>query len=133
MELPSIDHEARRAGYRRLRDDLLEIRSRVADVTATAESPDGLISATVAGRGELTGLRIDPRLYRSPDSTALAASILDTIRDAVDDSREQIAEITREYLPAGAAGRNVPRPSSGGRARLSVGGGESRGNGRRIQ
>ncbi|UQS24716.1 YbaB/EbfC family nucleoid-associated protein [Amycolatopsis thermalba] len=133
MELPTIDHEARRASYRRLRDDLLEIRARIADVTATADSPDGLISATVAGRGELTELHLDPRLFRSPDSKALAASILDTIRDAVDDSREQITEITREYLPPGAPGRNVPRPPAGGRARPSVGGGESRGNGRRIQ
>lgn len=99
---PRIDVAGRRAGYERLRDDLLEIRTRIADIEVTADSADGLISATVVGRGELSELYLDPRIYRTPDSKALADSIVDTVKDAVEQSRERLFEITRQYLPPGA-------------------------------
>ncbi|MEU6642741.1 YbaB/EbfC family nucleoid-associated protein [Saccharomonospora sp. NPDC046836] len=102
MRRPMIDAAARKAGYEKLRDDLLEIRTRIADIEATADSPDGLISATVVGRGELAELYLDPRIYRATDSKALAESIVDTIKDAVARSREDLFEITREYLPPNA-------------------------------
>ncbi|AXB43230.1 YbaB/EbfC family nucleoid-associated protein [Amycolatopsis albispora] len=102
MAQPMFDAAARKAGYERLRDDLLEIRDKIAEIEATADSPDGLVSATVAGRGELSEMHLDPRIYRSPDSKALAQSIVDTIRDAVAQSQEQLFEITRQYLPPAA-------------------------------
>ncbi len=102
-----IDPAARKAGYQRLHSDLREIRTRIADIEATADSPDGLISATVVGRGELSDLYLDPRIYRSADSKALAESIVDTIKDAVAQSREQLFEITRQYLPPDAKLENT--------------------------
>ncbi|PXY25868.1 hypothetical protein DI005_06895 [Prauserella sp. PE36] len=102
MVRPTIDPAARKADYERLRDDLLRIRQRIADIEATADSPDGLISATVVGRGELSELYLDPRIYRTTDSKALAASIVDTIREAVTQSQEQLFEITKQYLPPNA-------------------------------
>ncbi|UVS79630.1 YbaB/EbfC family nucleoid-associated protein [Actinokineospora sp. UTMC 2448] len=102
MERPRIDAAARRAGHERLRDDLLEIRSRIADITATADSPDGLISATVVGRGELSELRLDPRIYRTADAKALAATIVDTVREAVARSQEELFAVVRQFLPPGA-------------------------------
>ncbi|GAA0522752.1 hypothetical protein GCM10011581_33790 [Saccharopolyspora subtropica] len=104
---PRIDVARRRADYERLRDDLFDIRTRIADIEATAESPDGLIRATVVGRGEVSELHLDPRIYRTTDSQALAASIVDTIRDAVEQSREQLFEITRQYLPPNAKFENT--------------------------
>ncbi|MBN6040394.1 YbaB/EbfC family nucleoid-associated protein [Amycolatopsis sp. 195334CR] len=98
MARPTIDLAARRRDYARLHD----ISRRIADIEATADSSDGLVSATVVGRGELSELHLDPRLYRTMDSTALAASIVDTIKDAVEQSRRQLFEITRDYLPPGA-------------------------------
>ena len=97
-----IDPVKRKADYEKLRDDLLEVRTRIADIEATADSPDGLVSATVVGRGELSELYLDPRIYRTTDSKALASSIMDTIRDAVGQSRRQLFEITRQYLPSDA-------------------------------
>jgi DNA-binding protein YbaB len=102
MTRPRIDVARRRADYERLRDDLLEVRERIADIEATADSPDGLVSATVVGRGELSELYLDPRIYRTTNSKALAKSIVDTIEDAVKQSREQLFEITRRYLPRDA-------------------------------
>ncbi|WP_040406262.1 YbaB/EbfC family nucleoid-associated protein [Amycolatopsis nigrescens] len=107
MRQPMIDPAARKAGYQRLHSDLREIRTRIADIEATADSPDGLISATVVGRGELSDLYLDPRIYRSADSKALAESIVDTIKDAVAQSREQLFEITRQYLPPDAKLENT--------------------------
>ncbi|WP_235999407.1 YbaB/EbfC family nucleoid-associated protein [Qaidamihabitans albus] len=94
-----IDAATPRAGYEELRDDLLEIRARIADIEVTADSPDGLISATVVGRGELSDLYLDPRIYRTKDSKALAKAIVDTISDAVAQSHDELFEITRHYLP----------------------------------
>ncbi|QFU91115.1 YbaB/EbfC family nucleoid-associated protein [Amycolatopsis sp. YIM 10] len=102
MVQPTIDPAARKADYERLRDDLLEIRDKIADIEASADSPDGLVSATVVGRGELSELYLDPRIYRTHDSKALAGSIVDTIKDAVARSQEQLFEITRQYLPPAA-------------------------------
>ncbi|SFB35795.1 Conserved DNA-binding protein YbaB [Amycolatopsis marina] len=102
MERPNIDAAARKASYESLRDDLLNIRSRIADITATADSPNGLISATVVGRGELRELYLDPRIYRTADSKALAEAIVDTVHEAVEMSREQLFAITRQFLPKDA-------------------------------
>ncbi|WP_158894682.1 YbaB/EbfC family nucleoid-associated protein [Amycolatopsis anabasis] len=102
MAWPTVDVAARKAGYERLRDDLLRIQQRIADIEVTAESPDGLVSATVVKRGELTELRLDPRVYRSPDSKALAKAIVATIQDAVEQAREKLFDITRDYLPSDA-------------------------------
>jgi DNA-binding protein YbaB len=107
MARPMIDPARRRADYERLRDDLLEVKARIADIEATADSPDGLVSATVVGRGELSELYLDPRIYRTTDSKALARSIVDTIRDAVGQTREQLFEITRRYLPPDAELENT--------------------------
>ncbi|WP_020673934.1 YbaB/EbfC family nucleoid-associated protein [Amycolatopsis nigrescens] len=102
MVWPTVDLAARKAGYERLRDDLLQVRQRIADIEVTAESPDGLISATVVKRGELTELHLDPRVYRHRDSKALAESIVDTVRAAVERAGEALTDITRDYLPADA-------------------------------
>ncbi|MFC4003777.1 YbaB/EbfC family nucleoid-associated protein [Prauserella oleivorans] len=107
MTRPMIDVAARQASYIKLRDDLLEIRTRIANIEATAESPDGLISATVVGRGEISELYLDPRIFRNPDSKALAESIVDTIGDAVARAREELLEITRRFLPPGATVENT--------------------------
>lgn len=70
-----IDHSAIAEKIRRLRDEL-------ATVEATADSPDGLIQATVDGRGRLLTLTLSPRIYRELSSQALADSIVDTIQAA---------------------------------------------------
>lgn len=62
-----------------LRTALLRLRA----AAATAVSPDGLITATAGGRGELTGLELDGRVLRRSDSRWLATAIVTTYREAV--------------------------------------------------
>ncbi|ONI67114.1 hypothetical protein BWI15_28515 [Kribbella sp. ALI-6-A] len=92
---PRLDHE-------RLRTNLLTVQQELGRVRATADSDDGLVSATVGGRGELLDLVLDPRIYRSTDSTALAETILGTVRDAVELAADEAFELTRDVLSAKA-------------------------------
>jgi DNA-binding protein YbaB len=83
---------------RHLRSGLRTVQDQLADVRATAESDDGLITATVGGRGELLTLDLDPRIYRTPDSRALATAITTTIRRARREAADRAATLTRRAL-----------------------------------
>ncbi|GAA0281594.1 YbaB/EbfC family nucleoid-associated protein [Cryptosporangium japonicum] len=69
-------------------------------LTGTAWSPDGLIKAVVGPRGHLLELDVDARVYRNPNSKALSAAIVATVRAATDDVMSQSAEILERTLPA---------------------------------
>lgn len=73
-------------------------------VTGTAWSRDRLIKAVVGPRGQLIELEIDPRIYRTPNSTALAATIVATVHAAVDDVLRQTSELLGGVLPSDAMG-----------------------------
>lgn len=80
---------------------LLALREQVRTVTASADSDDGLITATVGGRGQLLDLRLDPRIYRASDSARLAAEITSTVREAIDLVRARIAADLKDILAEG--------------------------------
>jgi DNA-binding protein YbaB len=86
---------------RLLRDGLRTVQERLEDVRVTVESDDGLIVATLGGRGELLTLDLDPRIYRTPDSRALATAITATIRRAREQVAERAAALTRHALRPG--------------------------------
>lgn len=90
------------AEYERLAEDVRTLQRRIAETRETADSADGLVTATVGGNGELVELWLDPRIYRTPDSTALAATITDTIRQAVRQAEEQVFASAAKLLPADA-------------------------------
>lgn len=86
--------------------DLNKTLSNVADtqrkmlsVTGTAWSDDRMVKAVVGPRGQLIDLEIDPRVYRKPNSKALAASILSTVRAAVEQAIQQTKEIVDQTMP----------------------------------
>ena len=82
--------------HRRWRDRIRALRNFVDEVTVCAHSDDGLVSATVSGRGELLAVTLDPRVYRASDSRRLAESILNTARNATDQVQARIAAEFRE-------------------------------------
>ena len=61
----------------------------LAEIAETAESADGLIQATVGGRGELRSLWLDPRIYRLRDTESLAADIRRTVGSAATAARQR--------------------------------------------
>jgi DNA-binding protein YbaB len=100
------DLSERLAEYRQLAERIRVLRDGVGRITATATSPDGLISATVGGRGELVDLTLDPRVYRDPDAAGLAAAIAETIRTAAGQAEQEATRLTEE-LVRGRDGRRV--------------------------
>jgi DNA-binding protein YbaB len=84
---------------KRVTADLPNIQQRMLDVTGTAWSDDRTIKAVVGPRGHLMELEIDPRVYRKPNSKALAATIIATVRLAIEDASRQSKEILDEGLP----------------------------------
>lgn len=76
-----------------------QTRQQILEITGTAWSPDRLIKAVVGPRGQLLELEIDPRVFRNPNSKALAASILSTVRAAVEDANKKTKEILDKAMP----------------------------------
>ncbi|WUI04095.1 YbaB/EbfC family nucleoid-associated protein [Spirillospora sp. NBC_00431] len=92
--LPSEDRE--------LTTSMLRLQEELAEVAAEAESPDALIGAAVDRRGDLTHLRLDPRVFRGTDPGALSEAITRTLDEAGEDVQKQLFELLEPYLPPGA-------------------------------
>ncbi len=95
-------------------DNAARTQREIFEVTGTAWSEDRMIKAVVGPRGQLIELEIDPRIYRKPNSKALAATIVATVRTAVDDAVAKTQEILDRNLPrelrtGRAQGMNVAR------------------------
>ncbi|SHN75413.1 YbaB/EbfC family nucleoid-associated protein [Cryptosporangium aurantiacum] len=78
-------------------------------VTGTAWSRDGLVKAVVGPRGHLLELELDPRIYRNPNSKALAATIAATVREATEDALAQTGKILDRTVPADLRNRNTDK------------------------
>jgi DNA-binding protein YbaB len=78
-------------------------------VTGVAWSKDGLVKAVVGPRGHLLELEIDPRVYRTPNSKSLSATIVATVRAATDDAMLQTGQILDESVPADLRSRSTNR------------------------
>lgn len=95
------------AEYEQLAEDVRALRRVIDEVTETADSDDGLVSATAGGNGALVELWLDPRIYRAPDATALATTITSTIHEAVRLAEARVFAAARNLLPAGATIENT--------------------------
>jgi DNA-binding protein YbaB len=80
-------------------DNAAQTRQQILEVTGTAWSDDRLVKAVVGPRGQLMELEIDPRVFRTPNSKALSASILSTVRAAVEDANSKTKEIVDKAMP----------------------------------
>jgi DNA-binding protein YbaB len=90
-------------------DDAERAQREALRVTGTAWSKDGLVKAVVGARGHLLELDLDPRVYRTPNSKALAATIVATVREATDDVLAQTGEILDRTVPPDLRGRSNGR------------------------
>lgn len=87
------------AEYERMAEDVRSLRARLGEIRAEAESDDGLITAVAGGSGQLLELRLDPRVYRAPDSAGLARAIADTIQLAARRAQREGAAVAAGLLP----------------------------------
>jgi DNA-binding protein YbaB len=77
-----------------------ETHQKMAQVTGVAWSDDRLVKATVGPRGQLVDLEIDPRVYRQPNSKALAATIVATVRRASEEAMAKTQAIVDAAMPS---------------------------------
>jgi DNA-binding protein YbaB len=97
-----VDPGAYTAGLEALERDARALQRALQDARGVADAADGLVQATVSGRGELIELVLDPRIYRVQDSEALAADITAAIREAAGQAQEEVlAKARRLLLPPG--------------------------------
>ena len=88
------------ADYRRTRDQLASVQRDLAGVTASATSPDGLVTATVGSGGVLTELVLAENAYRAHRPAQLAELILRTTEAAVAQAAERTYRTLAPVLPA---------------------------------
>ncbi|WP_165777486.1 YbaB/EbfC family nucleoid-associated protein [Amycolatopsis antarctica] len=80
-------------------EELRAAHRKIEAVRGSGECPDGLVTATVDGRGELLALDLDPRIYREHDTRALGARILAAVGEANADARRQVAAVADLIRP----------------------------------
>lgn len=101
----TADHRAQvedlLADYRRSRDQLASVHQRLASISESATSPDGLVTATVGPNGTLTDLTIADAAYRLLRPADLAKVILATTSAAADRVAKLATEAMLPVLPAG--------------------------------
>lgn len=73
----------------------------LADLAATAESPDGMVGATVGAFGDLRELYLDPRHHRSRDAAMLTENIMATVRAAENAAARLAFDVIAAQLPPG--------------------------------
>lgn len=87
------------AQFQKLRSGASELQERLQAVQVKATSTDKYVTVTVGPRGQLISLELDPRIYRNPNSAALAASITETIQRATAEAADKVAELCKPYMP----------------------------------
>ncbi len=84
---------------RRMATEASTVQKRMMRVTAKVTSDDGLITATVGPRGHLIDLEIDPKIYRRPNSAQLAVTIVETVRQAVEQAANEVQDLLEGTIP----------------------------------
>ena len=70
----------------------------MAKIRVTADSGDGLVSATIDGTGALTELYLDPRFHQWHDSTSLATAIVEVVRKATAQAQQEALATAERFL-----------------------------------
>jgi nucleoid-associated protein EbfC len=95
------------AQAQQMQQQLLEAQDQLARAVVTGTSGGGLVTATVTGAGELTGLVIDPTAIDPGDPEGLADLVLAAVRDA----NRAAAELQQQAmgpLAGGLGGLSLP-------------------------
>lgn len=97
---PNMQQIMRQA--QQMQQQLMAAQQELAEAKVTGTAGGGLVTATVTGGGELTGLQIDPKVVDADDIDTLTDLIIAAIRDA----NRAVSELAAEKMGplAGALG-----------------------------
>ena len=85
---------------------MAELQDSLSAITVSGESGAGLVKATATAKGELTGLDIDPSIFKAEDKEVVEDLILAAVRDAQtrasERSKDEMRKLTEGLgLPPG--------------------------------
>jgi DNA-binding YbaB/EbfC family protein len=88
--LKNLSHLMKQA--QKLQTKMAEMQAELSHRTVSAQAGGGMVEATVNGRQELVGLRIDPEVANAEDVEMLQDLILAAVNEALNRSREMMAQ-----------------------------------------
>ncbi|MFD7905910.1 YbaB/EbfC family nucleoid-associated protein [Kitasatospora sp. NPDC059722] len=89
--------------YHRQREEAVETRRRINEVTSTATAPRQTVEVTVTAQGEVTAIDFPTGAFRRMAPKELSELLLATIRQARAQALQQVAELTSLGLPPGVS------------------------------
>ena len=90
-----------------MQQQLLAAQAQIAETEVTGQAGGGLVTATVKGTGELTGLSIDPKVVDPDDVETLQDLIIGAVADA-NAQAQQVASNMLGPLAGGLGGGGLP-------------------------
>lgn len=89
---------------REMQSKMQEMQEKIAALEVSGTSGGGLVSVTLAGKGEMKGLRVDPSLLKSDEAEILE----DLIVAAHNDARQKLDVRTAEMAQQLTGGLSLP-------------------------
>lgn len=89
-----------------IQDRMSAVQEELKSATITGEAGAGLVTVTATGKGELTGLSIDPSIFTPEEKEVAEDLILAAIKDAqakaAEHSKVEMAKLAEEFgIPPG--------------------------------
>ncbi|MEV4759505.1 YbaB/EbfC family nucleoid-associated protein [Micromonospora sp. NPDC049559] len=89
------------AEFERHKASVADFEARVADSRTTVTTKNRALSVTVNAQGELVEVKFPTGAYRTMAPAELAGLLVDAVRDAQLQARQQAAQLLQALLPAG--------------------------------
>ncbi|MDL4816638.1 YbaB/EbfC family nucleoid-associated protein [Actinomadura sp. OS1-43] len=87
-----------------MQEQLFAAQRELAEAEVKGTAGGGLVTATVNGQGEVTGLSIDPKAIDADDPADTAETIADLVLAAIRDAAREAAELQQQKMGPLAAG-----------------------------
>ncbi|WP_433475429.1 YbaB/EbfC family nucleoid-associated protein [Spirillospora sp. CA-142024] len=97
-----------------MQEQLFNAQRELAEAEVKGTAGGGLVTATVNGQGEVTGLSIDPKAIDPDDPADTAETIADLVLAAIRDAAREAQELQQEKMGPLAQGLGGGIPGLGG-------------------
>ncbi|GAA4379377.1 YbaB/EbfC family nucleoid-associated protein [Actinomadura sp. NPDC048032] len=81
-----------------MQEQLFNAQRELAETEVTGTAGGGLVTATVNGQGEVTGLAIDPKAIDVDDPADTAETVADLVLAAIRDAAREAQELQQEKM-----------------------------------
>ncbi|MEV5570586.1 YbaB/EbfC family nucleoid-associated protein [Spirillospora sp. NPDC052269] len=98
----------------RMQQQLMDAQQELAEAEVTGTAGGGLVTATVNGQGEVTGLTIDPKVIDADDPADTAETVADLVLAAIRDAGRAAQELQQETMSPLTEGLPGGIPGMGG-------------------